>query len=266
VTWVDTRTRALSARDVPASTVPNGAVGDIYDAIDDGDRYGHAILDIVGALVPNDVSTFNQTVIGPHHAVYDVRPVPHEIGHRAISDFVRLQHEHPLIHRFARVDVPAPTRWRDVVDPKAFERSELYSSYYRPQRITHQVAVKVGGRGSSMTSVVLSRSRTSFTDEERALLAGTLIHLRRSYRLVRRLQGVDPSLSALTDAGLTVRQAEVATELCRGGTNAQLARRLNIGIGTLRKHLQQIFTLFGVDNRTSAVAAINALGVRDPSS
>lgn len=263
VTWADARTAPEPAGAVPAREVPSGTVGDIYDAIDDGDGYGQAILEVVGALVPNEVSTFNQTEIGPHQAIYDVRPAPHAISDAAMSDFVRLQHEHPLIHRFAQVEVPAPTRWRDVVDPRAFERSELYAVYYRPRRLTHQVALKVGGRGSSMTSLVLSRSRASFTDDERALLAGALSHLRRSYRLTRRLQRADPSLAALTDAGLTSRQAEVAIELCRGGTNAQLAQRLNIGIGTLRKHLQHVFVALGVDNRASAVAAIHELGVRN---
>lgn len=68
---------------------------------------------------------------------------------------------------------------------------------------------------------------------------------------------VDLSIDRLAEAGLTPRQIDVALALLDGGTNAQLAVRLGVAEGTLRKHLEHIYARLGVDNRTSAIAAVH---------
>ncbi|HEC11623.1 MAG TPA: LuxR family transcriptional regulator [Acidimicrobiales bacterium] len=67
---------------------------------------------------------------------------------------------------------------------------------------------------------------------------------------------VDQAARRLADVGLTRRQAEVALELCRGGTNAAIARRLGVAEGTLRKHLETIYRVLDVSDRASAIVRI----------
>ena len=110
-----------------------------------------------------------------------------------------------------------------------------------------------------MTTIALSRSHRPFTDDERDRLAVVLPHLRRSARVHQTLGDGLPSADALIDAGLTSRQAEVALALSGGGTNPELARRLGISLGTLRKHLERIYSTLDVDNRGAAIAAIRSL-------
>jgi DNA-binding CsgD family transcriptional regulator len=69
---------------------------------------------------------------------------------------------------------------------------------------------------------------------------------------------VEPS-EALTAAGLSSREAEVALALLDGGTNDQLASTLGIATGTVRKHLERVFQALGTDNRTSAAASIASI-------
>lgn len=64
---------------------------------------------------------------------------------------------------------------------------------------------------------------------------------------------------ALIAAGLSFREAEVALALLDGGTNDQLASKLGIATGTVRKHLERVFQALGTDNRTSAAASIAAV-------
>ena len=206
----------------------------------------------------SDVSTFNHTDIGVRRTDFEIHPDPNTAHRDRNDDFVRLHDEHPLIHRFARVDAPPPMRWRDAVDPESFERTELFDCYYRPMGITHQLAVKVAGRGTAMTTIALSRSHRAFTDAERDRLGALLPHLRRSCRVHRVLHEGLPAADALVGAGLTSRQAEVALALCAGGTNPELARRLGISVGTLRKHLERVYVALGVDNRGAAIAAIRS--------
>ena len=72
--------------------------------------------------------------------------------------------------------------------------------------------------------------------------------------------------SALSDAGLTPRQTDVALELARtGGTNAQLARSLDISEGTVKKHLEAVFQALDVDSRAAAIVAIAELSEHNAS-
>jgi DNA-binding NarL/FixJ family response regulator len=61
----------------------------------------------------------------------------------------------------------------------------------------------------------------------------------------------------MKDAGLTPRQIEVAHLLAEtGGTNAQLARALDISESTVKKHLESVFLALHVDNRSAAIVVL----------
>lgn len=53
--------------------------------------------------------------------------------------------------------------------------------------------------------------------------------------------------------GLTERQREIATLAARGATNAEIARRLGIGEGTVKKHLERVFRHLGIRRRPQLV-------------
>jgi DNA-binding CsgD family transcriptional regulator len=66
------------------------------------------------------------------------------------------------------------------------------------------------------------------------------------------------TVADVTALGLSPRQAEVALLLRDGLTNDQIARRLGIAPGTVRKHLEGIFTRLGVASRAAAVGRLQA--------
>lgn len=53
--------------------------------------------------------------------------------------------------------------------------------------------------------------------------------------------------------GLTVRQVDVLRMLASGGSNKEIAREMGISPGTVKNHLNAIFTKMGAANRTQAV-------------
>lgn len=78
--------------------------------------------------------------------------------------------------------------------------------------------------------------------------------------LVRRVGNEPGEATPLIDLGLTPRQSEVAIALAHaGGTNAQLARTLQISEGTVKKHLEAVFRVLMVDSRSAAVAALRSI-------
>ena len=60
---------------------------------------------------------------------------------------------------------------------------------------------------------------------------------------------------------LTQREAEVVLWIARGKANRDIAEILSLSPRTVNKHLEQIFSKLGVENRTAAAAiAVRALG------
>ena len=58
---------------------------------------------------------------------------------------------------------------------------------------------------------------------------------------------------------LTAREHEVLALVALGNTNAEIARRLWLAPGTVRKHLENVYAKLGVNTRTAAVARLLGL-------
>ncbi len=72
----------------------------------------------------------------------------------------------------------------------------------------------------------------------------------------------EPSRVTVEDGvalGLTGRQAQIALLLVDGLTNDQIANRLGIASGTVRKHLEAIFDRLGVRSRAGAVGRLRSV-------
>ena len=65
---------------------------------------------------------------------------------------------------------------------------------------------------------------------------------------------VAADVGALTAMGLSGREAAVAARLATGSTNRQIADDLGITVGTVKKHLQRVFTVLDVETRAAAAA------------
>ena len=63
--------------------------------------------------------------------------------------------------------------------------------------------------------------------------------------------------SALFDSfGLTSREREVATLVCRGHSNTRIATELRVGIATVKTHLLHVFSKAGVASRAALLALL----------
>jgi DNA-binding NarL/FixJ family response regulator len=84
-----------------------------------------------------------------------------------------------------------------------------------------------------------------FSERDRALLTLLRPHLHQAYLDAERHRHPTPQL--------TPRQRELLHHLAAGHTNAQIARRLGVSEGTVRIHLQNIYSKLQVSSRTAAV-------------
>ena len=69
--------------------------------------------------------------------------------------------------------------------------------------------------------------------------------------------GTSTPLEFSRDLGLTTREGEVLSWLSKGKTNRDIAQILSLSPRTVDKHLEQIYSKLGVENRTAAAAIAN---------
>ena len=71
--------------------------------------------------------------------------------------------------------------------------------------------------------------------------------------------GAETPAEFSSELGLTTREGEVLSWLAKGKTNRDIAQILGLSPRTVDKHLEQIYSKLGVENRTAAAAiAVNA--------
>ena len=83
--------------------------------------------------------------------------------------------------------------------------------------------------------------------------------------LSRSLSGGIPPAEQVKKSGLIVplsdREREVLQLIADGKSNKEIALELFLAVGTVKKHLNNIFGKLGVESRTQAIARASALGV-----
>lgn len=62
---------------------------------------------------------------------------------------------------------------------------------------------------------------------------------------------------------LSARELEILAQIKLGKTNKDIAKSLNIAVGTVKLHVNSIFRKLGVSNRLQAVCVSNENGAND---
>lgn len=165
-----------------------------------------------------------------------------------------IRHEHPTCHRHETTGDFRAHRLSDFVTHRQLRRSRVYAQWFRPQGVEHQLTVGLDAPLNHTKVFLFSRSSgRDFTRRDCDVLDALRPHLAGSYELWRaRPARAEPP--AASDA-LTAREREVLELVAEGLTNVEVAQRLWISPGTVRRHLENAYAKLGVHTRTAAVRA-----------
>ncbi len=217
--------------------------------------------------MPTDWISLNDIGSDPDGIVAIVEP---EIEPAAVGRFMRYAHENPLIEHYARTHDGRVLRFSDVSTPEHFHSLRVYTQFYKPLGIEHQLSFTLPNERDRILGVALSRTTTDFTDAERDLLKRARPFLIQSYRNAVRYSELQaeqsrrpvvprhpvaprgPDVEQLTMLGLTARQAEVLQLVATGAAERDIAVHLNISHRTVQKHLERCYRHLGVNSRSEA--------------
>jgi DNA-binding CsgD family transcriptional regulator len=141
----------------------------------------------------------------------------------------------------------------DFYSVREFHSTGMYSDVYRHWGIEHHIALFLpeppgprAGRGRIARLFLVRGSGHGFSERDRALLTLLRPHIHQAYLDAERSRSPVPEL--------TPRQWELMNLIAGGRTNIQIARQLGLSEGTVRTHLENIYSRLNVSNRTAAVS------------
>ena len=149
-------------------------------------------------------------------------------------------------------DLRSVLKIADFYSARQWHSSGMYCDIYRPNGLEHELQLCLpeppgwtGGPGRTVRMYFFRGPGLDFSERDRALLTLLRPHLHQAYLdAERRRHPVPP---------LTPRQKELLRLVAAGHTNTQIARRLGISEGTVRSHLENIYSRLQVSSRTAAV-------------
>jgi DNA-binding CsgD family transcriptional regulator len=152
-------------------------------------------------------------------------------------------------------DLRSVTKVSDFYSARRWHSTIAYTDFFRHTGIAeHVLQLCLPGQlgpaawpdcgGAQM--LIFRGPGPDFSERDRDLLALLQPHLNQAYLDEERRRHSPPPL--------TPRQRELMRLIAAGHTNAKIARQLGITEGTVRSHLQDIYTRLQVSNRAAAVA------------
>ena len=139
----------------------------------------------------------------------------------------------------------------DFYSARQWHSSGMYADYFRPWGVDHELrracrCIRARpGAGQTLRLMFTRGPGPDFSERDRSLLALLRPHLHQAYLDTQRRRDDKPEL--------THRQRELMVLVAAGQTNIQIARQLGLSEGTVRKHLENIYTRLHVSSRTAAV-------------
>jgi len=162
-------------------------------------------------------------------------------------------------------DLRSVTKVSDFYSARQWHSTGMYTDHMGPNGVEHELGLvlpagpgPVTGPGRTVRLLFFRGHGPDFSERDRALLTLLRPHLLQAYRDAERCRAGTPQL--------TPRHWELLRLVAAGHTNAQIARRLGVSEGTVRKHLENIYTRLQVSSRTAAVTSAFPEGLTEAGS
>ena len=219
------------------------------------ETYAARSFDFIGRIVSKEFVAFGSL---------DVAKMKLDIGFdtpvpefpRAMAAFGQIMMQYPLYRWDPKVNEGRPFYRSDFFTARQFRELDIYRDCMRLLPSDNHCAVHVPAGDDEIAFFGIERWRgPDFSSRDRAVISLAQQHLANARQLAKLkaeedVEGVDAA--ALTQAGLTPREADVLAWLAEGKTNVEIATILRINVQTVKDHVSAIFLKTGAPNRLAA--------------
>lgn len=233
---------------------------------DPTDAMPWAALEALLALVPGDSLVFKELVVTDRQvpvfqtlADGDRRLELDGAGDSRTNDgFWQLRRTFlPCAYPDRTGDLTSITLWSDFYSARELRNAPMYAELYGPQGHRFSLLVSLPAPfGHTRRMQIWRDGGRDFDERDRLVLQLLRPHLHEIHLHARRRRAGVPRL--------TPRELDVLRLVAEGRSNADIAQRLFVSVGTVRKHIEHIFDRTGVRTRAKAVALVLPHLVLDP--
>ena len=227
------------------------------------------ILQAVQALVPGEIFALTESDSRSGEFRSSVFPESYyRVGFATMEEANQtLQphfHQHPVVTAFQRSQKTGARRISDYISGPAFHETGLYREFYRKLRVEDQLVHMIPAPSGRIIGVAISRSERSFRSVHVDRLNHIGAHLDQAYRNAVRVTQLqqwnavpaERITAAMHELGLSGRQSEVLQAILTGAQNAEAATVLGVSPLTVKKHLENIYTILKARNRMAAARKV----------
>lgn len=166
--------------------------------------------------------------------------------------------EHPVVGAFS-AGVPDAVSISQCVSDRVWRSSPLYrEGGYRRLGLRYEMAVEVRGVSQHSLAVMsVVRGGPDFTEGEKEVLSLLRPHIARAWTQARRRSmGLSAKLLREVFPVLSAREAEILFWVVEGKLNAEIAMILQVRLGTVQEHVENIVRKLGMENRHQMTVAV----------
>lgn len=209
------------------------------------------LLELLSILIPNSSSSFY--LANNHGGKLLSDPVANNIEKKDVANYLeygeRLDYTMPIFKN-AR---PLAYKETDLFDNSVREKTEFYNEFLA-HGLEYPLALCIARNGNCYGALSLFRSKRmgDFCDRDIFILnqlhdhLSTRIHLQYSDETELAVKRFDEIRQGSL---LTSREQEIINLILQGFSNEEISCRLFIEVGTVKKHIHNIYNKFNVKNR-----------------
>jgi DNA-binding CsgD family transcriptional regulator len=150
------------------------------EAAPDLDAFARTLVGGIGALIPADLVSYNEVDPRRPRAFFLSNPAE-AVPPGAEEVLERHMHENPLVVYHARTRDGRARKWSDFITQRQLHNTALYGSLFQPIGIERQMVVLLPSEPPLLIAVVLMRSGSDFSEDERTLFDLLRPRLARGY-------------------------------------------------------------------------------------
>lgn len=197
-----------------------------------------------------DIFGYDQTILWSADNSGNLNdPTNYNISDRALTDYLTDFHYYDLLHPKKNVNLfreKKAIRVEDLVTSNQYENSIFYRSFLKGYGYHDEMVVALIHQNTFIGAIGLGQKNSlgKFTAKDSNILklvsdviASVLLHQKNNSQYIL----------------LSNREIDVVNLVRKGWTNQVIAATLHISVNTVKKHLQNIYEKYNVQNRTQLV-------------
>lgn len=209
------------------------------------------LLELLTVLIPNSCASFY--LANSHDGKLLSEPVAYNMDRKYIVNYLeygeRLDYTMPIF-KSAR---PIAYKETDLFDNAVREKTEFYNDFL-VHGFEYPMALCIARNAKCYGALSLFRSKQMGDFSERDVFILNQLHDHLATRIyLENCRRTDPAVRKIDEIRetnlLTSRELEIAALVLQGFSNAEISCKLFVEIGTVKKHIYNIYCKYNVKNR-----------------